>query len=465
MTDNPYDQVPYLTHPRAETHPDRLAAVATLFGMTPAPVTECRMLEIGCGDGSNLVPLAYALPRSHATGIDLSAVAIAAAQRMADDLRLTNIHLLAADLCDIGSDLGEFDYIIAHGVYSWVPAAVRDALLRVCGQRLAPNGVALISYNAYPGRHMRQMLREMILFHIRDARDPARRLEQARSFLHTIGEGLLAPPSWRELLQEEAAILLEKDASSFFHDDLAPINHPVYFHEFAAHAGTHGLQYLGDADAHLMFDPRRTADLPDDPIEREQHLDFLRCRRFRETLLCRGEVTLDRRPTAARMPAFHFAAAARRAPTGEIEGLNGIRIAPGHAQLEAIVAALGDSYPLPVAFEELEPYAESGEALAEILLALTSSGFATCHVHDFPCEECVAAYPQASRLARWQAARASVVTSAAHIPVQLDELGLRLLLLLDGTRDHEAIAKALDAPSQAIAESLTWLARMGLLEA
>jgi SAM-dependent methyltransferase len=429
--------------------------------MRPAPVANCRVLEIGCGDGGNVVPLAYGLPEGQVTGVDLATDAISSARRMAADLKLENIRLVAGDLREIGPDYGEFDCIIAHGVYSWVPADARDALLRVCAARLAPQGVAFVSYNTYPGRHVRQMLREMMLYQTRSTADPARRMERARSFLHALAEGRLAPPAWRGLLEEETRLLLEKDASSFWHDDLAEVNDPVYFHEFARHAAAHGLQYLGEADAHLMFDPRGASSEADDPIEREQELDFLRCRRFRQTLLCRSEVILDRDPGAARMARFLFAAPARRLAGGEIEGLNGIRIAPGHAELEGIVGALGDSYPLPLPFDDLLPYGSGPDELAEILWALARSGFATFHVHDFPCEETVTARPRASALARWQAARSSQVLSACHTPVELEEADLRLLRLLDGSRDQEELARACGFVPD---EALTWFARMGLLE-
>lgn len=430
--------------------------------MRPAPVAACRVLEIGCGDGGNVVPVAYGLPESQVTGVDLATDAIASARRMAAELNLENIRLVAGDLRDVGPEYGEFDYIIAHGVYSWVPADARDALLRICAARLPAQGIAFISYNTYPGRHLRQMLREMMRYHTRSTADAARRMERARSFLHTLAEGRLAPPAWRGLLEEETRLLLEKDAGSFWHDDLAPVNDPVYFHEFTAHAAAHGLQYLGEADAHLMFDPRRAAGVEaDDPIEREQELDFLRCRRFRQTLLCRSGIVLDRDPDSARMSRFLFAAPARRLAGGEIEGLNGIRIAPGHAELEGIVGALGDSYPLPLPFDDLLPYASGPEALAEILFALARSGFATFHIHDFPCEETVTARPRASALARWQAARSSLVSSACHTPVELEEADLRLLRLLDGSRDQEGLACACGFDPR---EALTWFARMGLLE-
>jgi SAM-dependent methyltransferase len=137
--------------PRRQTHPDRLAAMARLFGMRPAPVTACRVLELGCGSGANLIPQAYYLPESRFTGIDMAAEPIAVARAMAGDLGLSNIDLRVADLRDLGTEVGEFDYIFAHGLYSWIPADVRDRLLAVCSERLAPQGVAFVSYNVYPG--------------------------------------------------------------------------------------------------------------------------------------------------------------------------------------------------------------------------------------------------------------------------------------------------------------------------
>src|SRR5436305_923550 len=136
VPDNPYHLIPYATYPRLTTHPDRLGAVATLFGMSPAPVSRCRVLEVGCGNGGNLIPIAYSLPESRFVGIDLASEAIAAGQETTDALELENISLLAGDLRDLGAEHGEFDYIIAQGVYSWVPPDVRESLMALCGDRL-----------------------------------------------------------------------------------------------------------------------------------------------------------------------------------------------------------------------------------------------------------------------------------------------------------------------------------------
>src|SRR5215467_8994536 len=111
-----YDELPYPGLAFAETHPDRLATMATLFGMTPAPVEGCRVLELGCGDGGNLIPMAFTLPKSCFTGLDLAGTAIARGRSLLGALDLSNIRLLHLDLLDVSIDFGEFDYIIAHGL-------------------------------------------------------------------------------------------------------------------------------------------------------------------------------------------------------------------------------------------------------------------------------------------------------------------------------------------------------------
>jgi len=305
--------------------------------MEPAPVTNCRLLEIGSGDGSNLIPMAYALPGSRFLGIDLAPGAVESGRAAIETLGLTNIRLEAGDLREIGEEAGEFDYIVAHGVYSWVPAEVRDALLRVSRERLARNGIAFVSYNAYPGRHIRQMLREMMLYHIRGVEDPGERIGEGRRFLERVRQGRMLAREWRELMDSEIEHVLNCRDGGLYHDDLAAINHPVYFREFAEHAARHGLAYLGDASVHEMFDPRGALGwLAGDVLEREQYLDFLRLRRFRQTLLCHEGVVLDRNVTPEHLERFRFSAPARVLEDGLIEGLHGVRITAVHQAVNRV---------------------------------------------------------------------------------------------------------------------------------
>src|SRR5580693_4601208 len=118
-----YDSVIYPSYTHPQTHPDRLAVIGSLFGLEPAPVNRCRVLELGCGNGTNLVPMAWGLPQSEFVGIDLAALPVERGQRMIRDLALKNVRLVQGDLLQVDAGWGKFDYIIAHGLYSWVPAA------------------------------------------------------------------------------------------------------------------------------------------------------------------------------------------------------------------------------------------------------------------------------------------------------------------------------------------------------
>jgi hypothetical protein len=318
------------------------------------------------------------------------------------------------------------------------------------------------------------MLRQMMLYHTRNTMDAAARIEQARWFLQLLRDGRQVSPAWQAVLEQEAKALLEHSDGSLFHDDLSEINDPVYFHEFAAHARAHGLQYVGEADPHEMFDPLDLLKgLDSGLIEREQYLDLLKLRRFRRTLLCREEIQLRRDADAAAMDRFLFSSLPFTIEDGVIIGRHGTRITIVDAAVERVIRALGDTHPLPVEFEELCPYAGDRESLREILFGLLLGGMVNLHVYDFPCEESVTHRPIASLLVRHQAAAGPYVTNACHLPVKLDEIARRLVVLMDGSRDREALAQSLAAlpGSPPLAEirrhlegSLEWLARMALLE-
>ncbi|MBI3866078.1 MAG: class I SAM-dependent methyltransferase, partial [Planctomycetia bacterium] len=142
----PYDEIPYISHPYPHSHPERLAAIARLLGLKPTPVDKCRVLELGCAAGNNLIPAAEALPGSTFLGVDLSERQIAVGCTTVDELELDNIELRHGNIMDVSADDGQFDYIIVHGIFSWVPHDVQDRILSVCKQNLTPNVVAYVSY-------------------------------------------------------------------------------------------------------------------------------------------------------------------------------------------------------------------------------------------------------------------------------------------------------------------------------
>jgi methyltransferase-like protein/2-polyprenyl-3-methyl-5-hydroxy-6-metoxy-1,4-benzoquinol methylase len=476
-----YDELPYLGLPYAQSHPDRLATLATVFGMSPAPVGRCRVLEFGCGDGGNLIPMAYGLPESRFVGIDLAPTAIAKGRRTIDALGLTNIELLCGDLAEADPPPGgPFDYVVALGVYSWVPEAVADRLLAVAKALLTPQGVAFVSYNALPGGHARAMVREILRFEVRDIASPRERVARARALARTLLDGQEGATGHRLLLAGELERTLARSDAAIAHDDLAPVNRPVAFHEFAARAAAHGLQYLAEADffemhagaappeVHAALEARTT-----DIVTREQYLDFLKCRMYRQTLLCHADVRLDRDISAETVATLRVASAARPTdPDANLDDHSPVEFSgpTGSAQtddprIKRTLARLAEQWPRSVPFADL--VGPRDEELAHSLLAAYAADVVRLHAHEPRFTTTPGPRPRASALARLEAQAGAAVTTLRHTTVTIDdEAGRFLLTILDGTRDLPGLATALgDAPMAKLEAKLAELGRLALLEA
>ena len=248
-----YDELPYVRRAFPQTHPDRLAVAATLFGLEPRPPQRCRVLELGCAAGATLIPFAYYLPESEFVGVDLSRRQIAVGQAFVASLGLTNIRLHAMNIRDVPPAWGTFDYVICHGVYSWVPREVQDCILALCACHLAPHGMAFVSYNTLPGWQLGAGLREVSLLRVGGLNDLHERLQAARAFWGRIPHDLaqLRSPV-REALGAYLDQLADQPDGYVSHELLEDANEPIYFHEFMDRAARHGLQFLAEAAVSQM---------------------------------------------------------------------------------------------------------------------------------------------------------------------------------------------------------------------
>ncbi len=441
-----------------------------LFGMRPAPAESCRVLELGCGNGANLIPMALTLPGSRFAGIDLAGVPIAAARALAGDWSLGNIVFHQLDVADVSPGFGEFDYVIAHGLYSWAPPAVRDKLLAVCKANLAPHGVAYVSYNTYPGCHLRNMIREMLLYQTRDIADPELKLKHAFALVNFLAASNPKSPALREELQA----IRSRDPSVVFHDDLAGVNDPVYFHQFMEHAQGHGLQFLAEAEFFSMQFAGFTGDVVDtihllargDRIREQQYLDFLKCRRFRQTLLCHaGTCGWKIRPARSGVTRLCVASPAkpvhdvpdiRSDAEEEFRSPDGASMTTNLPLAKAAILHLTNCWPLAAPFDELlrearallgadsAPTAEDASTLADLLMKIYTSGLVELHATPSRFTLSVSERPRAFALARLEAQSGTRVTTLRHSTVELeDDVVRQLVVLLDGSRDHAAILRDL----------------------
>ena len=433
--------------------------MATLFGLEPAAPAGCRLLELGCGDGGNLVPMAYGLRGSAFCGIDLSRRAIERAGSLAAALGLANVDFRHADLTAL-PELGTFDFVVAHGVYSWLAPAERDALLAACREHLAPGGVAYVSYDVLPGGHLREITRQMLRWHLRDVEEPEQRIAQARALLTAVAG---ARPEGDEM-RIAAERALEQGDPALFHDELAPHHEAVLFADFAAHAGEHGLRFLAEADVFEMEARNLPPELAEGLIEREQYLDFFKGRMFRQTLLCHADA--EQREAGLDVVRGMLAASpAERAGESEgrvtFRGPHGATLTTDHEAVQAAFVRLGEAWPAAV------PVAGLGEdpAVAETLRRAYAANLVHLHVWAPDAATAPSERPVASALARLQAAEGTRVTTLRHTGVEVPDVrGRRLIRLLDGTRDRAALVRELGRPADELERSLEGLARLALLE-
>lgn len=288
-----YDDVPYESHPFADSNPEHLASVAKLFGIESAPVETAKVLEIGCSMGGNLIPLAINYPKASFIGIDLAESQIKEAKQKSKALALSNIEFKAEDITKSLGKLGKFDYIICHGVYSWVPSDVQDAILELCNQHLNANGLAFISYNTYPGWKSKEIVRDAMLLRGNTQTDPLKRLAHAKGMVNFLQEMAPANSLLKTIITSEADVVRNAASHYLMHEYLEDYNQPCYFKDFIAKANKHDLAYLSEAEINTMFVSNfgahiaqpLLAEANNDQVTLEQYMDFVRNRQFRQTIL------------------------------------------------------------------------------------------------------------------------------------------------------------------------------------
>lgn len=473
--DLPYDEVAYPGHPFVQTHPDRLASLGRVYGLaTPAP-SGCRVLELGCGDGGNLLPMACALPGAQFVGIDISARAIAIANARAQAAEIGNARFEAQSLTDYAPPAGSFDYVIAHGVYSWVPEPVREALMALCTHALSEHGVAYVSYNTLPGGQLRDVLRNILRGHVHEGDSAAEQMQSARELLDVLRTAWAYDDELATLVAMATRMRDNSDAL-LFHDTLWPVNHRLYFNEFTAHAERYGLQFLGEANfwemqvGWLPAALREGVLATDDRLRRELLLDQLRMRTFRQTLLCRSGHELDDPPRPERLEQLAVSAQAQASAPGEdgrvtFTGANGSNLTTDHDAVIAALRRVAAAWPaiLPIADlwpADAEP--EERQVVCEALLRCYSAALASVHVEPAAFGTAAVTRPRASAMARLQAQEGALIANLRHESTTLDEPARLLVALLDGTRDRAALVADLEAAMEgtvARTELAVWLER------
>lgn len=469
---NPYDELPYGGQTVPLAHPERLALHAMMRGLAPAPPDRCRVLELGCAEGGNVIPLAFHLDASEIVAVDGSAVQIERAREVRDRLGLDNLKLVHSDILDLREDeLGTFDYVLCHGVYSWVAEPVRERILALAQRCLAPHGVLYLSWNCAPGWAFRSLMRRALTERVRGVSEPSERIRRVREVLAWMARSPLAESPWGRLLAEEATAVWNHRDEYLVHEYLSPVNRPFHFREVIDAARSHGLAFLDEltratTDPRLEEEFRRNFESAvRDPVEAEELAELFLFRAFRCSLFVRADAALgDPHPELAAR--IRFAAAlepeSKRVSLDpgvhEFFRAGDARISASDPWLKGALLEIVRAWPRALTFAEVtertaalleirrvhepgtEPDPDRFAAMRADLMELGRLGYLELRLRDPHVVTQPPDAPRVSALTRLAAERGTTATTPHHRVVPLDPFTRLLVRYLDGARGRAELA-------------------------
>lgn len=452
--DDPYEEVSYPSYVHQLSNPDHLGAVGMLYGWrTPDPRT-ASVLEVGCSSGLNLISIAAEQPGCRCVGFDITASAIAEGNALVQSAGLTNVELLQADLLDFPRDGEKFDYILCHGLLAWVPPHVRTALLEVIAGRLAPGGVALVSYDALPAAANKRDIVRFLIEHVAGIADPIARVDSALGIIDTLGANQHQKSRLKPQLDDLIANYESFARNYFIHDWLAPFYDPLSLRDFADAASKVGLAYAGDAslkDRHVLDIDEAGRDLlklhEGSLVSFGYTLDLLRGHRmFRVDLLVQRDAPPPPLPTPV-SPSFSTTAVrqegvddqGRRTLTLVLDGSPDAEIGE---EFVRIIDYICDRAPAELNFEDMARDLGDND-LKPLLERLALAGLLEIHSTPQNFTLTPGERPLATQLARAMAANDDYIPSLRHRRERIGQALSSLVRLADGTRTRSEIGRAL----------------------
>ena len=446
-----------------------------LHGLAATPMHSARVLEIGCGEAYNLMALAAAYPSAQLHGFDLAETAIAIGKTRSEAAGIANILLWTGDIITELERIapGSYDYVIAHGVYAWVPEAVRDAVMALAAHALAPHGIAYVSYNALPGGYFRMVIRDLLLHELDGITDIAERMATARHVLEELAKSDPRRGVTIDALRSMAESLLEKNEVVLFHDELGEIYAPQSLTDVAATAARAGLRYLTDTDYAKIYeaflqdgdeggaDPGETDRIL---LRRAQSRNYRNTAFFHCSLFVRDDAPVKRALDLAGFDAL-LVSTTLRYDAEKDEFTDGdertVKFSDDAmtAAFHRIVAAQPGRIPLSEIIE-LDDWRDA-------FLKMLAASLIDLHSGPAPFVATVGDRPETSRFARFAIGEGSAkLPRLDHADVKVERDDLRALLVAaNGERTIAEIARAVDGvfPADEVEAALNAAAAIGLM--
>lgn len=237
-----------------ELAPDWLNFGALLHGNhVPDVQAPFRYLELGCGQGFGLCVLAASYPHASFLGVDFNPEHIAHARELARAAGLTNVRFEEADFSVLAKqwpqDYGLFEYVVLHGIYSWVPVPVRQALVRNLDQATQPGGLVYVSYNTLPGWTSAIPLQHLLrrLQQSQSARAGTQIIQQGRELMEALVGANAAVGQAMPPLRARLDALKTQNPTYLVQEYLHENWHPLWFSQVSEELAGAKLSYVGSA--------------------------------------------------------------------------------------------------------------------------------------------------------------------------------------------------------------------------
>lgn len=360
-----YDEVPYASKSFYNTQPIKLKTNLKLLNFDAPKIETANVLEIGCSFGGNIIPFALSYPKAKVTGLDLSETQINEGKKIIKHLDIKNIKLLHQNVLEYETD-EIFDYIICHGVFSWIPTEVQDAILKIVKKNLSKDGLAVISYNTYPGWKNLEIIKDAMIF--RDRYLSSRGIEITNENKVSFGKGAIEFLKDYSQLNErvKAGIKAISDKNDYYllHEYYEVFNKPLYLYEFNEKLEKNGLKHIIDSDFAKSFpilndeiEEKLNNECGDDYITREQYCDFLNDLQFRSSIITHKDnisnINISKHIKISNLKSLHY-----RATFNQDE--NGLYISEnetiGNEQKSLILEYITKAYPSTVTIDEIEEH-------------------------------------------------------------------------------------------------------------
>ncbi|TWT53411.1 tRNA (guanine-N(7)-)-methyltransferase [Rubripirellula amarantea] len=470
-----YDQVAYPGLAERHIQLRCLEFAATMHGVAPADLAHCRVLELGCADGTNLIPFAVEFPESQFIGIDLASDAIRQAEQTAQELELSNIEFRCQNISDVESaSIGTVDYVLCPGVFSWATDDERSAILRLCQHCLSADGIAAISFNTLPGWNWGSTLRDYVRFSVGDLADPREQIAEARRAIELMAEATPADTLQGVYYRRTREQARGWRDTYLYHEYISDRNRAFYFHDFQRMAEEHELRFVAEADFQHssgvgLQPPARLAVSQASPDKREQLIDYFLDTGYRKSILCRSDRELGS-PSQVQMIAKSELATSQsyerfRFDLSSSDPVN-LPLERGSVAItdpfaRAAIWKLMNQWPRTATVKALYEFAvetlvktaphialpspSAGiEAMSRSMLALFGAGVIEAFIRPPIIAAEVSEKPMANRLVRHSAKRNMLVVNQWHQNCQgLSNAQRHLLSLLDGTRNISQLAHEL----------------------